>query len=116
MTIVCAAAIKYGFGTAFEVLCASAPNDLRTPDQQKALQAINKKMKEQAGMAWNGANKRPIQDSTQASGIAHRDEFPDIPTNGQETARTAWFNWTLVSHPFSAFCCTTLRCAAFRCG
>ena len=46
----------------------------------------------------HGTHTRAIQDSSQASGVAHRDEFPEIPSNGQETARTAWFNWTLVSH------------------
>ena len=51
----------------------------------------------------HGAYTRAIQDSSQASGIAHRDEFPEIPSNGQETGRTAWFNWVLVRHPFSLF-------------
>ena len=59
MTIDYAASIKYGFGSAFEVLCGSATNDLITPDQQKALQAIDKKKKEEEVAAWNAANKRP---------------------------------------------------------
>ena len=51
----------------------------------------------------HGAYTRAIQDTSQASGIAHRDEFPEIPSNAQETGRTAWFNWVLVSPPFSPF-------------
>ena len=44
----------------------------------------------------NGSFTRTIQDSTQASGVAHKDEYDNIPSNGQEAARLAWRNWETV--------------------
>ena len=49
-------------------------------------------------MKANGQSSRAIQDITSASGMAWKDEFQDIPANGEMVARLAFRNWNTVNH------------------
>ena len=53
-------------------------------------------------MKANGHSSRPIQDNLNPNGMSWKDEYQDIPSNGQDIARLAWRNWELVSSPI--FC------------